>query len=275
MAAAAASPPSSKQLRLWALAIAIGVLAFLATATLAPHVPLDPSASLSVALAAYLLAYACVAACVLAAAGVAPDLGGRALVVVGAALAALVPLRDAAPTLLGSATVLGALLAAGTASGAALGTRVQAAGHLLPVAVVSSVADAVSVLTPGAPSDVVVATPALLSVVALPWPFLGTDDRPPILGVGDVAFAALYVAAARKHGLSPARTSVALALGLAATALAVAGTGLPLPALPALGAAVVLAHPEARAVPAADRAAALVGCVLAIGVGLAVWLARR
>ncbi|MFO0682754.1 MAG: hypothetical protein U0234_11910 [Sandaracinus sp.] len=268
------TPPRRSAVRPWAAALAASVLAFLGTALVAPRVPLDPGASLAAAIASYLFSYACVSACTLAVARVAPDLGPRALGVVVPVVALLVALHGAEASLATAAIVLGALLAAGTSAGAALGARVQAAGHLLPVAIVSSVADAVSVLTPGAPSQLAVDTPAVLSLVALPWPFVGTSDQPAILGVGDVAFAALYLAAARKHGLSLARTIVALAIGLGATALAVAATSLPLPALPALGLAIVVAHPEARRVPPADRTAAWIGCVLAIGVGVFVW-ARR
>lgn len=268
------TPVPASTIRAWAIALLAAASAFLLAGLVAPRIPVDPASSLAVALAGYLVAYACVAACVLSLARLAPALGPRALFGIVPCLVLLVGLEGSEPSLGRAALVLVALLAAGTLAGAALGARVQAAGHLLPVAVVSSVADAVSVLTPGAPSQIAVDTPALLSVVALPWPFVGTTDTPAILGVGDVAFAALYVAAARTHRLSIPRTLIALGIGLAVTALAVAATSLPLPALPALGAAIVLAHPEARRVPPADRAAAWIGCALAVVAGIAVWVSR-
>lgn len=201
-----------------------------------------------------------------------PDLGRAAIaiVVLSALGLALVP---AGPV--GAAIVLAALLAGGTAGGAAIGARIEHAGHVLPVAVVSSLVDAVSVLTPGAPSDVVADTPALLSLLAISWPMPGTHDLPAFLGVGDVAFVGLYFAAARRHGLSLGRTAVALGAGLAATAVLVMTTAIALPALPFLGAAMLVAHPAARALPARDRPAALVGIALIALALVALVLSRR
>jgi hypothetical protein len=241
----------------------------------APFWPIDPTASETAALIAYGGAYASVATCVLGVGGCAPDLGRLTIAVVFGATLALVSLASAAPTALDCAIVLVLLLAAGTSAGGVLGARIEHVGHLLPVAIVSSLADLVSVLTPGAPSDVVVATPALLSVLAVSWPMPGTHDLPAILGVGDIAFVALYFAAARKHGLSRGRTAVALALGLAVTAVVVARTALPIPALPFLGAAMLAAHPAARSLPGKDRRAALVGLIaIALALGALVLFRR-
>ena len=57
------------------------------------------------------------------------------------------------------------------------------------------------------------------------------------------------------------RTHVALAVGLAVTLGVVVATERGIPALPFLGAAMVMAHREARAVPVEDRRAAVVGLV--------------
>lgn len=210
----------------------------------------------------------------LAVSATAPDLGRGALVVAGLGAATLAALAGHAPSAPIAAGVALALLVTGTSVGAAIGSRIEKAGHLLPVALVSSLADLVSVLTPGAPSDVVADTPALLSVLAVGWPMPGTADVPAILGVGDVVFLALYAAAARRHGLSRARTLVALAVGLALTALVVGATSMALPALPFLGASFVVAHPEARRLPVEDRRAALVGIVV-IGIALAALVLSR
>lgn len=91
--------------------------------------------------------------------------------------------------------------------------------------------------------------------------------------MGDITFAALYLAAARRHGLPVSRTLVALALGLAATLATVLLTGIGVPALPFLGLAVVLAHPEARRIPHPDRPKALVGIAIVVLLfGALAWL---
>jgi hypothetical protein len=240
-----------------------------------PRLPLDPTASPDAALAGYAIAYAAVATCVVAIGASAPDLGRGAIVVVAGAALVLAVLSGRAPTALSAGIVLVCLLSAGTSAGAAIGARIESAGHILPVAVVSSIADAVSVLTPGAPSDVVVDTPALLSVLAISWPMPGTADTPAILGVGDIVFVALYCGVARRHALPLGRTLIALALGLALTAAVVALTSLAIPALPFIGGAMVLAHPEARRIPEKDRRSALVMLVLVVLAFGALVLARR
>jgi hypothetical protein len=259
----------------WAGAIGIVAAACGLAGLSAPGMPIDPTAGPAAAIAAYAIAFACVGAAVLAVAGTAPDLGRGAIPIVLAAAAGLALVAGRPPGLGLAIAVLVVLLAGGTAAGAAIGARIEHAGHLLPVAIVSSLADLVSVLSPGAPSDVVADTPALVSVLAISWPMPGTHDVAPILGVGDVIVVALYVAAARRHALSIGRTIVALAIGLAATAVVVAWTALPIPALPFLGAAVVLAHPAARALPVADRRPAAWGLAVIVVALVALALASR
>src|SRR4029078_10975698 len=101
-------------------------------------------------------------------------------------------------------------------------------------------------------------SPRLLSLFALSWPMVGTARIEPLLGVGGVVFVALYVAAATRHRLSRARTVLALASALVVTAAVVMGLALPIPALPFLGAAMLIAHPAARLPPVAERKKALV-----------------
>jgi len=155
----------------------------------------------------------------------------------------------------GSIAVGVALLVGGATIGSTLGTRVAHAGYLLPVAVVSALADAVSVLHPAGPSAAIANDDGVAQLLAVPAPMpqLGWV---PVLGVGDVVFTALYVAAARRHGLGLARTLSALGAGYAATLLAVVALQRPLPALPFLGAGLVLLLPETRAIPLAERPAA-------------------
>jgi len=205
---------------------------------------------------AYTLAYTAVAGATLGAACL-PVPSNRQLVqtlsvtAVAIAIAALFrPLGVA-----GSVAVGLALLVGGASIGATLGARVAHAGYLLPVAVVSALADAVSVLHPAGPSAAIANDSGMAQLLAVPAPVpqLGWV---PILGVGDVVFTALYVAAARRHGLGLGRTLTALAAGYAATLVAVVVWQRPLPALPFLGAGLVLLIPETRAIPTAERPAA-------------------
>lgn len=214
---------------------------------------------------AYALAYAGVVAVTLTAALVPPPSLRRlaamlALTASAIALAAMIRPLDAG----GTVAVGCALLAGATTLGAALGARVAHAGYLLPVAVVSALADAVSVLHPAGPSAAVANDPNVASLLALPAP-VADLGWVPILGVGDVVFTALYVVAARRHGLGVGRTCAALALGYAATLVAVVATERPLPALPFLGTALVLVVPRTRAIPAGEQRTAwsvMLGCAL-------------
>ena len=94
----------------------------------------------------------------------------------------------------------------------------------------------------------------------------------PILGVGDVVLAALYLAAATKHGLSRARTLAALAAGFTATFVALLLLERALPALPFLGLAIVLAHPEARLPPREERRQAAIGILVIVALAAWLWL---
>jgi hypothetical protein len=122
------------------------------------------------------------------------------------------------------------------------------------VAIVSSAADVFSVFHSAGPTQAIVESEAVLGVMALPWPMLGTPYIEPFLGAGDAVFTALYVAAARRHALPLARTLGALALAYLATMGAVLWLVTTVPALPFLGLAMVLAHPRARRPAKADLA---------------------
>lgn len=158
--------------------------------------------------------------------------------------------------------VLLCLLSAGGLAGGLVGSRIEVAGHLLVVALVSSLADLFSVFTPGAPSDVIVHSEVLLSVVAIPYCPLGSRTFLPVLGVGDVVMSALYLTTARALHLGRVRMLVALSLGYLACLAALFLSDGVLPALPFLGAAVILFVPEARRLPREEWARAAVGVLL-------------
>lgn len=258
-------------LRRWLVA-AIGASAALVLfAWLAPHGPAVHR------VVAGVLAFACVGGEVLLVAGSTPPLPPRALVGLGASLAILVAVAlagPALPTIAAAASVTLALLLAGTLVGAVVGRAIEHPGHLVVVAIVSALVDAYSVLHPSGPTAQLVQIETAVDVLILPWPILGTARIEPVLGVGDVAFAAIYAVASRRHGLSMRRTLLALAAALAVTLAVVMSTGIGIPALPFLGAAIAIAHPEARRIPAKDRRKALVGIGLLAAVFVALFALR-
>jgi hypothetical protein len=259
-----ASPESStgeKQLAAWAVALLLSVSGFQLTSWLAVYSPAAP-------LIAYLVGFACVVGSTLGVALFVPyarwaGLVGAGLGVALMAVAVLSPpdLVDAYPAL----CVLAGLLVLGTGLGAVIGRRIQHASHLLFVALVSSVADILSVTQPGGISKAIAEQPRALALLALPWPLLGTDEIAPFLGVSDVVFASLYLQASRAHVLPVLRSVVALFVGFALTAALVLLLQRPIPVLPLLGVSFVLAQPRARMASAEDlRRGAWVLAALAI-----------
>lgn len=221
----------------------LSVGGFQLTARLAPYSDAAP-------ILAYFVGFSCV---VLATLGVAlgvPEQRTAGRVVAGAG-GVLWGAGALAPTTGGYAwpalCVLAGLLILGTGLGAAIGRRIQEPAHLLFVALVSGVADTLSVVQPGGISKAIAEEPAALALLALPWPLLGTSEIAPLLGVSDVVFASLYLHAARTHGLSVPRTWLALAVAFAATAVLVVLTERTIPVLPLLGLGVVAVQPRARA----------------------------
>lgn len=172
---------------------------------------------------------------------------------------------------LGPGALVGSLavLAVGSAVGATVGTRMETAGHILAVALVSAAVDIWSVNAPSGVTHKIVQTPSLLRLLTIHATVPPTRTPEPMIGFGDVVFAALYVSASRRFGLSSRRTWAALFAGIlmagAAAAIFAAGGGVP--ALPFLGLAMVVAHPATRKVAPEDRkATAFAALVLAAAV---------
>lgn len=160
-----------------------------------------------------------------------------------------------------------AILVAANAIGSLVGWRVPHAGHLLPVALVSSAVDLWSVFAPEGPTRAIATAPdpAVLRVLAASAPVAPSRAMEPMLGFADVIFAALYLSAARRHQLSLARTTVAIAVGLLLAGFVAVLVQRALPALPFIGLCVVVFVREGRQVPREDRPAVWVaaGLVLA------------
>ena len=103
----------------------------------------------------------------------------------------------------------------------------------------------------------------------------GTADMAPSLGVGDLLFASLLLAACRAHKLSHLRASLALVAGALLAGAGSALLSMPVPALPTIGLCFLAAVPAARRVEAADRRTTTMAITIAVGLAvLAVVRAR-
>lgn len=258
-------PRFTRQVGAWAASLVCTALAFCA----ALAVPADVSP-----VVAYILGFGCVVGATLAAGAFAPG-APRAVVPILLSALALLGLAFGLGPSAGWPVALGvsiALLAAGPSLGALVGTRIAHAGHLLFVVLASAIADVFSVTAPEGPSAAISKSEAALHIAAVAWPMLGTGHVEPFLGAGDLVFTGLYIASARKHELSMRRTLLALAGGYVATMLCVVAFQVAVPALPFLGGAMLVAHPEARRPPVADRRRGFVALSVIAAVFLALLL---
>lgn len=225
-------------------------------------------------LVAYLISYGMVVGFVLATCVAAPALEGRrawGLLLPAGILLILALFKVRADNVGLAALVLVAVLLGCSALGGLIGGKVEKAGYLLVVAIISASVDAFSVLAPEGVTAQVVEDEALLSVLAISWPMAGFLELFPVLGMGDVTITALYFVAARRHGLSVWRGLIAFGIAYIVVAICVLWAERALPALPFLGFAALAAWPEARRVPKEDRAQAWGGiAVIAVALILAV-----
>lgn len=136
--------------------------------------------------------------------------------------------------------------------GGYIGALFEFPGMLMVVSYVAALADCLSLIHPQGLTAQALRHPRALALLMLSVPLLGSARIVPVVGIGDVAFVVLYVAGARATGLSPARTLIALGIAMCAVAITVQLLEVSLPALPFLGASVVLVHPEARRLPVAQ-----------------------
>lgn len=234
---------------------------------LAPHAPMAP-------VVGAVLAFASVCASVVVVAWATPAFRLRALtwlVLPALVLGAVSSMGERAMGIGFAVAVAAALLAAGTLAGGAVGARIQHPSHLLVAAYASSVADLFSVLSPSGVSAQVVESEQLLALVAISWPIFGDGAIEPLLGFGDVVMCALYVVATRGLGLPVRRTIVALGAGFAAVLIGLLLAPVPLPALPLLGAAVVVAQPRTWRFRAGEGRTALLALALLTAVIGVAW----
>jgi hypothetical protein len=196
-------------------------------------------------------------------AGLAAAITGSGLMAAGFVISRLgqgAPTTEVASGLIGSAGVV----TLGVATGSLVGGRIVHPGHLTAVALASSAADIWSVHAPEGITHALVqsrdlALQRLLTVSASVPPSRAPEA---LIGLGDVVFAALYLAASARHGLARGRTTTAIAVGLCAAGAATLVAHQPLPALPFVGAAVVVAQPRVRAIAKSDRLPTLLAAAL-------------
>ncbi|MEZ4330000.1 MAG: hypothetical protein R3B40_32525 [Polyangiales bacterium] len=253
--------------------LAVASLAYGLSALVGAHVPTSP-------LVGAVLAFGAVAVAISGVAVLSPTATPRELAVLLLPLGVLVAValaRSSLPLAVGAGLINAALLAFGAVLGSAVGGRVEHAGHLVLLAWVASAVDILSVFAPEGPTAQIIANPeTALPLVTLSWPIYGTARIEPLIGVGDVAIAAVYGAAARATSLPRRRVVWGLMAGFALTFVALLAFEQALPALPMLSLGVVVAlAPASLRIPAADRRkgvgfAALITALIAARLGT--WL---
>jgi hypothetical protein len=250
--------------RLWhVLALAGSSIAFFACYVLALYTEL--SAQVAYALAFLLVSAEIVAVARFVVIDKPEELTLRLLITVGV----LAWLRGAEPDLLQCVVVGWLLLSTGAALGALIGSRIDKPGHLMAVVAMSSLADLWSVYDPNGISakmaESAVEEPDKIVLFALSWPMLvGKPFIAPIIGAGDILFTALYLACFERHGLELRRATIGLAIAYALGLVAILVTERPVPLLPLLGAAIMLADRRTASLePRERRTVWLVVAVLA------------
>lgn len=174
----------------------------------------------------------------------------------------------------GAPVVDAALVAIAAAIGGAIGARIEHPGHLLPASIVAASADVVSLLSPRGLTHAIAADARALSLLAVSFPVPGTAEAAPALGLGDLVFIALLLAAARRHALGAPRVAALSLLGVTIAGAASALVEAAVPALPAVVAAVLVGVPAARRVRREDRTIAIVAASIALALAAATGLRR-
>lgn len=159
--------------------------------------------------------------------------------------------------------------------GSAIGGRVQHAGHLLPATVVAACADVISISHPQGPTHAIVESEQAMSLLAFAFPVPGHLAMAPALGAGDLVFTALWLAAAVKHRLSTSRVALGALLGALISGLVSAALQTSVPALPAIGALLLLLTPAARRLEGRDKQISVYAIVIAVALAIFVFIKER
>lgn len=167
-----------------------------------------------------------------------------------------------------------ALLVLGHVIGAAIGRRVEHAGHVLPATAVAIAADVASVFSPEGVSNVIASDEASLRALVLAFPVPGGEGFTYVVGLGDLVFVALLFGVAVKHGVSRLGVALAVSIGAGAAIAVSAWIQSAVPALVGIGLASVALVPAFRTVRPRERRVVLAACVVAALV-VAVVVVRR
>jgi hypothetical protein len=195
------------------------------------------------------------------------------LIALGTSAAILITMSIVGLTRLWIPFQVTALLVGAHVIGSGLGNRTEHPGHMLPAAFVASAADLASVVSPEGPSHAALANETAISVMVLAAPVPGTQAITFVLGVGDLVFIALLLGVATRFSLRHLHVAGAVLVGLVIAFGASALLEAAIPALIPIGAAAVIGVPSFRKIRKKDRTVAIVGCSVAVAVG--VWVVVR
>jgi hypothetical protein len=111
-----------------------------------------------------------------------------------------------------------------------------------------------------------------LSRLAISFPVATTHAFAPVLGVGDLLFAALALGVAAQHRLSVPRMAGLIAMGVLVAGALAAYFEAAIPALIPMAAAIVLGLPAARRLQPQDRRPTQIAAIVSVAVVAAVLL---
>ena len=167
------------------------------------------------------------------------------------------------------------VLSLGCLVGGYIGALLEHPSMLFVVAYVAALGDCFSVFHPHGLTANIMKDPQALAVLTLSVPVLGTKHIVPLVGIGDVAFAAVFFVGTRVTGLSERRTLLALAGALIAVVLSVEVLHLTLPAVPFMSVGIVAMHRETRSLPRAQATRILLNLLVVTVVLAGLWLVGR
>jgi hypothetical protein len=145
-------------------------------------------------------------------------------------------------------------------------------GHLLAACLVAAAADLASVMHPRGLTHAIVESERALSLLAISFPVATTHAFAPVLGVGDLLFAALALGVAAQHRLSVPRMAGLIAMGVLVAGALAAYFEAAIPALIPMAAAIVLGLPAARRLQPQDRRPTQIAAIVSVAVVAAVLL---
>lgn len=162
------------------------------------------------------------------------------------------------------------LLVVAAALGDLLSRQVEKASHLWAIVILSAVMDLWSV-TAGVTAQIV-ASPSACYYFLLNWPLAGQGGVTyPLIGATDFLFVALFLFLVHKFQLVPARNVIGLAVAMALAVLSAVILGRGVPALPYLGAAMLIINFRAVLPERRELLQIAVGAAVSLGIFSVLW----